>query len=101
MNHILVIEIRKSLFISFSHFLPRIDLMPYFIPCSKRKLYSVLGTILLEKQIRKLGSKIHVYGHSHINNQIMKDNTLYLNNAFGYPYETQITAKELKCIYSF
>jgi predicted phosphodiesterase len=85
--------------ISFSHFLPRIDIMPSYIPCDKRRLYPVLGTTILEKQIRTLGSNIHVYGHSHVNNRVMKDNTLYINNAFGYPYETRITAKELKCIF--
>lgn len=85
--------------ISFSHFLPRIDLMPVYIPFEKRALYPVLGTPLLEKQIRKLGSNIHVYGHSHVNNTVMKDNTLYINNAFGYPYETVIASKELVCIF--
>jgi predicted phosphodiesterase len=85
--------------ISFSHFLPRIDIMPFYIPHDRRRLYPVLGTTLLENQIRKLGSRIHVYGHSHVNNQVMKNETLYINNAFGYPYETMITAKELKCIF--
>jgi len=85
--------------ISFSHFLPRIDVMPYYIPRDKRCLYPVLGTNLIEKQIRRLGSNIHVYGHSHVNNRVIKDDTLYINNAFGYPYETIIAAKELRCIY--
>lgn len=89
----------KRFIISFSHFLPRIDIMPVYIPHDKRSLYPVFGTPLLEKQIRRLGSKIHVYGHSHVNNQITKDNTLYINNAFGYPYETLIAAKELRCIF--
>lgn len=89
----------KAFIISFSHFLPRIDVMPAYIPLDKRYLYPVLGTILLEKQIRKLDSNIHVYGHSHVNNQVMKDNTVYINNAFGYPYETRITQKRLKCIF--
>lgn len=85
--------------ISFSHFLPRIDVMPIYIPPDKRFLYPVLGTTLLERQISKLGSDIHIYGHSHVNNQVMIDNTLYINNAFGYPYETRITGKKLKCIF--
>ena len=93
------LEIENEFMISFSHFVPRIDLLPVYIPPSKRKLYPVLGSSLLEKQIRKLQSNIHVYGHSHLNRQVFKDNTLYINNAFGYPYETHITAKELKCIY--
>jgi len=84
--------------ISFSHFLPRIDLMPFFIPPNKRYLYPVLGSFLLEEQIRKLGSSIHIYGHSHVNRRVYKDNVLYINNAFGYPHETMIARKELICV---
>ena len=85
--------------ISFSHFLPRIDLMPIFIPPSLRYLYPVLGTVLLEKQIRKLKPQIHVYGHSHVNCQKNIEGIQYINNAFGYPAEKLITNKELLCIY--
>lgn len=93
------LSITNQFIISFSHFLPRIDLMPVYIPLSKQGIYSVLGTSLLETQIRRLGSGIHVYGHSHVNTHTVKDNVLYINNAFGYPYETMITAKKLKCVY--
>lgn len=100
MNEPFLTESNTNQFIiSFSHFLPRIDVMPCYIPFDRRHLYPVLGTTLLEEQIRKLGSKIHVYGHSHVNNRVIKDATLYINNAFGYPYETRITAKKLECIY--
>jgi Icc-related predicted phosphoesterase len=84
--------------ISFSHFFPRIDLLPSYITENKRYLNPVLGTSLLEKQIRYLNSNIHVYGHSHVNVAVRKEHTLYINNAFGYPYKIGITAKELKCI---
>lgn len=90
----------SSIVISFSHFLPRIDIMPSFIPLNKRRLYPLFGTELLEKQIRRLGSRIHVYGHSHVNNCILKNDTLYVNNAFGYPYESAIAARKLKCIFT-
>ena len=90
---------KKDFVISFSHFLPRIDIMPFYIPTDKRSLYPVLGTKLLEQQIRRLGSNIHVYGHSHVNHQIVKNNTVYINNAFGYPSESRIAQKELKCIF--
>lgn len=93
------LEVENEYIISFSHFLPRIDLMPSFIPPSQRILYPVLGSTLIEKQIRRLGSDIHVYGHSHLNMSVYKDDTLYINNAFGYPYEKRIAAKELKCVY--
>ncbi len=85
--------------ISFSHFLPRIDLMPSFIPGDRRKLYPAFGTILLERQIRQLSSHIHVFGHSHFNMKIKRDQTWYINNAFGYPYESHIASKRLVCIY--
>ena len=90
---------RNKVIISFSHFVPRIDLMPSFIPPERQRLYPILGSLLLKKQISILGSQIHVYGHSHLNRKVSIDNTLYINNAFGYPHETLIAAKELQCIY--
>ena len=92
-------NIKNRYIISFSHFMPRIDLMPIFIPYSKRELYPVLGTFQLEKQIRQLDSNIHIYGHSHVNRNISKNGIRYINNAFGYPHETIITAKKLICVY--
>lgn len=85
--------------ISFSHFLPRIDLMPDYIPTSKRILYPVLGSSILEEQIRQLNPTIHVYGHSHVNQRVLIDGIHYINNAFGYPHECGITAKKLMCLH--
>ncbi len=85
--------------ISFSHFLPRIDLMPAYIPQSYRYYYPALGSVLLEKQIRTLKPGIHVYGHSHVNRRVIIDGIQYINNAFGYPSEDRIANKELLCIY--
>jgi predicted phosphodiesterase len=84
--------------ITYSHFLPRIDLMPEFIPSMHRILYPVLGSVQLERQLRKLKPDIHVYGHSHVNRQVKIDDVLYINNAFGYPSETR-TSKQLICIH--
>ena len=89
------LQIRNQTVISFSHFLPRIDIMPSFIPHEKRILYPALGTTLLEQQIRRLHSSLHVYGHTHVNQQVVKEGVCYINNAFGYPSETRITAKKL------
>jgi predicted phosphodiesterase len=85
--------------ISFSHFVPRIDVMPSYIPKERRVLYPVLGTELLEKQIRSLRPAMHVYGHSHVNRRVPIEGVCYINNAFGYPGETRITAKQLLCIW--
>ena len=93
------LKIKNKNVVSFSHFLPRIDLMPSFIPPDKRILYPVLGSSKLEEQIKKLNSDIHIYGHSHVNRRVTLDSTLYINNAFGYPYETMITRKELVCVF--
>ncbi len=95
------LTVQNQTIITFSHFVPRIDVMPSFIPLSKQSLYPVLGTSLLEKQIRTLGSTLHVYGHSHVNMRVTLDNVAYINNAFGYPHETVITRKELLCVYEF
>jgi predicted phosphodiesterase len=85
--------------ITFSHFLPRIDVMPMFIPGAKRLLYPILGTTLLESQLRLLNPSVHVYGHSHVNRNVKIDGVSYINNAFGYPSETWIASKRLLCIY--
>jgi predicted phosphodiesterase len=81
--------------ITFSHFLPRIDLMPERIPEKHRKIYPVLGSTILEEQLRQLGSSVHVYGHSHVNRHVMLDGVTYINNAFGYPSEAHFTARRL------
>lgn len=86
--------------ISFSHFLPRIDVMPDYIPPEFRYIYPVLGSVLIEKQVRKLNSQIHIYGHSHVNQQIEIEGIRYINNAFGYPSETRIAKKNLITIYN-
>lgn len=85
--------------ISFSHFLPRIDVMPALIPPPMRKLYPVLGSARLEQLIRELRSDIHVYGHSHVNRNVVIDGVNYVNNAFAYPHEQWIAAKTLRCIH--
>lgn len=84
--------------ITFSHFVPRPDLVPVYVPRKHRMLNPVLGSTLLERQLRQLNSTLHVYGHSHINQSLRIEGTMYVNNAFGYPRETRITAKRLLCI---
>jgi predicted phosphodiesterase len=86
--------------ITFSHFLPRIDVMPGFIPCAGKLLYPVLGSSRLERQLRRLSASIHVYGHSHVNRHVKIEGVSYINNAFGYPGETRITSKRLMCIHN-
>jgi Icc-related predicted phosphoesterase len=84
--------------ISFSHFVPRRDLLPG--EGWKRSFLSpVLGSVEIEKQIRQIGSTMHVYGHFHVNGRHERDDVTYINNAFGYPQEKNSTAKQLACIF--
>ncbi|MEX0963468.1 MAG: metallophosphoesterase [Pseudohongiellaceae bacterium] len=85
--------------ISYSHFLPRIDVMPKRIPIERRSIYPVLGSEALGKQVQLLNPAIHVYGHSHVNQAIQLDDIEYVNNAFAYPSESRIARKQLHCIY--
>jgi predicted phosphodiesterase len=84
--------------ITFSHFLPRLDLVPEFVSRKHRMLDPVLGSTRLERQLRERNSSIHVYGHSHINRTTCIDGITYVNNAFGYPQEEGIASKRLLCI---
>ncbi len=93
------VSVAGATVITYSHFLPRIDLMPEFIPCAHKLLYPILGSTRLERQLRRLNSSIHVYGHSHVNRQVKIDGVSYINNAFGYPNETWITSKSLMLIH--
>jgi len=94
-NHSLSSSPRRK--VSFSHFVPRIDLMPYYIPPKYRFVYPVLGSGRIDTQIRQLQSTIHVYGHSHVNRDIVLAGVRYINNAQGYPSEKWIKSK-LLCI---
>lgn len=84
--------------ITFSHFMPRIDLIPLYVPPKFRTLDPVLGSVRLERQLRRLGSSLHVFGHSHINRSVRIDGVHYVNNALGYPGEGRITARRMLCV---
>lgn len=89
---------KENTVISFSHFLPWIELMPDFIPERHRKIFPLLGSQKLGKQIDTIKPDIHVYGHSHINQNKYINGVRYINNALGYPSEKWFK-KELFCIY--
>lgn len=94
------LNINNKTVISFSHFLPRIDLMPAYIPEKYRYVYPVLGSELLDEQVRLLGPDLHIFGHSHVNSRTNIDQIEYINNAFAYPTESLIARKQLLCIYN-
>ncbi|HEX7284613.1 MAG TPA: metallophosphoesterase [Candidatus Angelobacter sp.] len=84
--------------ISFSHFVPRSDLVPDS-GTAGHFLRPVLGSQALDVQIRKLGAFMHVYGHYHVNGRQEREGVVYLNNALGYPREEGLSERRLLCIF--
>ena len=85
--------------ISFSHFLPRREMMfgdslkpnPEKIRKYDRRpefnFSRVAGSYLIEEQIRELNSVVHIYGHQHINRDRVLDGVRYTAHCLGYPGE--------------
>jgi hypothetical protein len=85
--------------ITFSHFLPRQEVMfgkslkpdpekaRKYDRNPKFNFSRVAGSNLIEKQIRELNSVIHGYGHQHINRDRFIDNIRYVSHCLGYPKE--------------
>jgi Icc-related predicted phosphoesterase len=84
--------------ISFSHFLPRLELLPSREHLRFKGLPKVAGCHLLERQIRELKSITHVFGHSHINRDCVIDGVRYVQNALSYPRERSAASLLLKKI---
>ena len=78
--------------ISFSHFLPRRDLLPDTKNLRFKGLPKVAGTTGLDDQIRALKATIHVFGHSHINADVVIDGVRYVQNALSYPRDAEKNA---------
>ena len=81
--------------ITCSHFLPRLDLFPWELPPHAQQLFPFLGTWRLDQQLRRLGAIGHLYGHSHVNANCLREGVWYLNNALGYPHERAIARRAL------
>ncbi len=85
--------------ISFSHFLPRTELIfrrPDHQPAAhvnttdphpEFNFSRVAGSWRLDAQIRSLGSRVHIYGHQHRNRTRQIDDVTYLSHCLGYPAE--------------
>ena len=66
--------------VTFSHFLPRKELpLPGVYEMAKAS-----GCLEIETQLRRAGSKMHIFGHTHINTSHDLDGVTYMQNAMGY-----------------
>lgn len=84
--------------ISFSHFLPRQDLI-FSFPRDQRhhekrldpnpsfNFSRVAGSSALDAHIRQLGAVLHVYGHQHRNRCREVDGVTYVSHCLGYGHE--------------
>ena len=85
--------------ISFSHFLPRRDLLPTVEYLRFKSLPKVAGCAALDEQIRRLGSSIHVFGHSHITCDRVIDGVRYVQHSLQYPKERTTSRFPIKMIW--
>merc|ERR1711981_1146633 len=73
--------------VSFSHFVPLIELTPekrfLFLPT----LNQAVGSIFLGERVSALGSAVHVFGHTHFGWDHRIGGTRYIQAAMGYPSE--------------
>ena len=79
------IEPRRENVISFSHFLPRPDLLPAVEHLRFKGLPRVAGCAAIDEQVRALNSALHVFGHSHIRCDHYIERVRYVHHGLGYP----------------
>lgn len=88
--------------VSFSHFLPRAELMvPKHLPSANQiakipndphpefNFTRVAGSNLILEQLDSIGSELHVYGHQHRNRWKRVAGRVYVSHCLGYPSEPQ------------
>eukprot|EP00931_Biecheleriopsis_adriatica_P070045 TRINITY_DN43842_c0_g1_i1.p1 TRINITY_DN43842_c0_g1~~TRINITY_DN43842_c0_g1_i1.p1 ORF type:complete len:386 (+),score=69.12 TRINITY_DN43842_c0_g1_i1:36-1193(+) len=76
--------------VTFSHFLPRIELMLekrfLMYPC----LAKASGSAYLFERVKALQPDVHVFGHTHFGWDAIHDGVRYMQAALGYPYEREM-----------
>ena len=85
--------------ITFSHFIPRAELLPPPEYMRFSWLPDVSICAALDAQIRKLNSRIHVCGHTHTTFDTVIDDVRYIQNAVRYPKERRPNSIPIKKIF--
>jgi len=87
--------------LSFSHFIPRKELLPPTDSLLFKGLPAVAGNILIDQYIRSIGAKIHISGHAHLDLDLCIDGIRYLQHPLKYPHEQTLDGKRdlLKIIF--
>ena len=86
--------------ISFSHFIPRADLLPppEYLRISWLAHVSICKA--LDEQVRRIESRVHVCGHTHTTFDCVIDNVRYVQNAVRYPKERRTQSFPIKLIWN-
>ena len=84
--------------ISFSHFIPRSDLLPPKEYLRISWLGNVSVCAALDTQIRQLNSRVHICGHTHTTFDLVIDDVRYVQNAVRYPKERRTPSFPIKLI---
>lgn len=71
--------------ISFSHFVPRTELVPPVDVLNFKGLPAVAGSLGIEAQLRRVRSAVHVFGHTHIPVDRVIDGVRYVQHWFRPP----------------
>ncbi|CAK9002689.1 Ankyrin repeat domain-containing protein 50 [Durusdinium trenchii] len=76
--------------VTFSHFLPRIELLLekrfLMIPC----LAKASGSNFLRARVEQLKPDVHIFGHTHFGWDTVLDGVRYVQAALGYPHEREM-----------
>eukprot|EP00921_Rhytidocystis_pertsovi_P000386 GHVQ01000760.1.p2 GENE.GHVQ01000760.1~~GHVQ01000760.1.p2 ORF type:complete len:340 (-),score=67.00 GHVQ01000760.1:155-1174(-) len=83
--------------ITVSHFIPREELCGT-VWLRTRALSRVFGATRIDKQLRECRSKLHIFGHSHMNMDVHIQGVRYVQHALGGPRE-RCRGMHPKCIW--
>jgi len=73
--------------ISFSHFLPRVELNPEKRYLAKPQLAKAVGSNYLRQRVEEVRPDVHVFGHTHFGYDMVVDGVRYIQAALAYPVE--------------
>mmetsp|Transcript_3651 Transcript_3651/g.8089 ORF Transcript_3651/g.8089 Transcript_3651/m.8089 type:complete len:585 (+) Transcript_3651:53-1807(+) len=99
------IKIEDTPMLTFSHFLPRIELLPEKRYLSLPTLHSCIGSTFLETRLRRLGNcmdkngntdHLHAFGHSHLAWDAVIDGVRYVHVPLAYPREWEQRRRSLE-----
>mmetsp|Transcript_2239 Transcript_2239/g.6137 ORF Transcript_2239/g.6137 Transcript_2239/m.6137 type:complete len:363 (+) Transcript_2239:43-1131(+) len=80
---------KNPLVISFSHFVPRSELIPEKSKLFYKNLPKAVGSDYLERRIEELKSDVHVFGHTHFSWDCYIGGTRYVQWPLAYPKEQE------------